>query len=169
MVQSYIQRIGRGKLLTLAILVAAALSISGVFATAEAHHGFVRFESTKPLYFEGRIREVYWQYPHSYVRIEVAPGVALPPDYAPGDTLVGRDVPAGIRPAHAGVWTLVISAFWQLEKAGIMGTDLKENDIFQAIAYPSCDEESDAYVAFVEVSGSKQYWVSETTLPVSCE
>lgn len=169
MAQSDTQRIGRGKLRTLGILVAAALSISGVFATVEAHHGFVRFESTKPLYFEGRIREVYWQYPHSYVRVEVEPGVVLPPDYTPGAEIEGRAIPQGIRAAQEGLWTLVISAFWQLEKAGIMGADLKENDTFRAIAYPSCDEESDAYVAFVEVTGGKRYWVTETTLPVSCE
>lgn len=141
----------------------------GLTSTVEAHHGFVRFESTEPLYFEGRIREVYWQYPHSYVRVEVEPGVVLPPEYARGEQIEGRTVPEGIQAARPGTWTLVISAFWQLEKAGIMGTDLKENDIFRAIAYPSCDEESDAYVAFVEVSGGKRYWVTETTLPVSCE
>ncbi|MBT5416225.1 MAG: hypothetical protein HOH66_15685 [Rhodospirillaceae bacterium] len=169
MAQSDTQDGGNAKRRALGLLVGGALAIIGFAMTAEAHHGFVRFESTQPLYFEGKIREVYWQYPHSYVRLEVAPGVALPPEYAPGETLEGRAVPEGIRAAPEGTWTLVISAFWQLEKAGIMGTDLKDNDFFQAIAYPSCDMESDVYVAFVEVSGSKRYWVTETTLPVSCE
>ncbi|MDA0703318.1 MAG: DUF6152 family protein [Proteobacteria bacterium] len=160
---------GKAKRRALALLCTAVFAILGLATAVEAHHGFVRFESTQPLYFEGRIREVYWQYPHSYVRVEVEPGVVLPPDYMPGAEIEGRAVPQGIRAAQEGLWALVISAFWQLEKAGIMGADLKDNDTFRAIAYPSCDMESDAYVAFVEITGGKRYWVTETTLPVSCE
>ena len=151
------------------ILCAATLAILGLTIPAAAHHGFSRFESTVPLFFEGTIREVYWQYPHSYVRIEVAPDGALAADDAPGATLAGRQVPEGSQVAPGGEWTLFISAFWQLEKVGVMGTDLRDNDTFRAIAYLSCDNESDAYVAFVEVRGTKRHWVTETTLPVTCK
>lgn len=59
---------------------------------AQAHHGWSSFDQSRPLWLEGRARQVAWRNPHAEVVLELAPDAKLPAD------LAGRAVPAQSTP-----------------------------------------------------------------------
>jgi hypothetical protein len=64
----------------LSLLVAAApASWSPV---ARAHHGWSSFDTSRPLYLEGRAARVRWRSPHAELELDIAPGLRLPADLA---------------------------------------------------------------------------------------
>lgn len=55
---------------------------------AYAHHGWSSFDQSRPLYLEGRAKNVAWRNPHVEFDLELKPGLKLPAD------LPQRPVPA---------------------------------------------------------------------------
>lgn len=55
---------------------------------AHAHHGWSSFDQSRPLYLEGRAKNVAWRNPHVEFDLELKPGLKLPAD------LPQRPVPA---------------------------------------------------------------------------
>jgi Family of unknown function (DUF6152) len=51
-------------------------------ALARAHHGWSGFDSSVPIYLEGRIAAVNWGNPHASLELEPRPGLTLPADLA---------------------------------------------------------------------------------------
>lgn len=49
---------------------------------ARAHHGWSGFDSSVPIYLEGRIAAVRWGNPHATLELEPTAGLKLPPDLA---------------------------------------------------------------------------------------
>jgi hypothetical protein len=49
---------------------------------ARAHHGWSSFDQTRPLYLEGKARNVAWRNPHAELDLELKPDLKLPPDLA---------------------------------------------------------------------------------------
>ena len=49
---------------------------------AFAHHGWSRFDQTRPIYLEGRAAEVAWRNPHAEIVLELAADLKLPTDLA---------------------------------------------------------------------------------------
>jgi hypothetical protein len=47
---------------------------------ARAHHGWSGFDSSVPIYLEGRIAAVQWGNPHATLDLEPTPGLRLPSD-----------------------------------------------------------------------------------------
>lgn len=47
---------------------------------ARAHHGWSSFDTSRPLYLEGRAATVRWRNPHAEFVLELAEPLALPPD-----------------------------------------------------------------------------------------
>lgn len=58
----------------------AAGVLAGLAGAARAHHGWSGFDEGTPLYLSGTVRAVRWANPHAEIVVEVAPGLALPPD-----------------------------------------------------------------------------------------
>jgi Family of unknown function (DUF6152) len=48
-----------------------ALSLSGVCATAFAHHSFAMFERDKEVTLVGTVREFQWTNPHAFIEMDV--------------------------------------------------------------------------------------------------
>ena len=68
-------------------LMAAGL---GLPLLAHAHHGWSRFDQSRPLWLEGRATQVSWRNPHAELKLEVAPDLKLPAD------LANRKLPAQV-------------------------------------------------------------------------
>lgn len=49
---------------------------------AFGHHGWSRFDQSRPIWLEGRAVQVSWRNPHVEFDLEVAPDAKLPPDLA---------------------------------------------------------------------------------------
>jgi hypothetical protein len=60
---------------------ALALPLLG-WGDAQAHHGWSSFDQERPLYLEGKARQVTWQNPHAEIALELPAPVALPADLA---------------------------------------------------------------------------------------
>lgn len=59
-----------------------------------AHHGWSSFDQDRPIYLEGKVRNVKWQNPHVELNLDIAPGLKLPVD------LANRPLPAQIAPVE---------------------------------------------------------------------
>jgi hypothetical protein len=55
---------------------------------AWAHHGWSSFDQTRPVYLEGKVRNVTWRNPHAELELELPSELKLPAD------LARRSVPA---------------------------------------------------------------------------
>lgn len=47
-----------------------------------AHHGWSGFDTSRPLYLEGRVASVSWGNPHASIEVEPKAGLAVPADLA---------------------------------------------------------------------------------------
>lgn len=72
---------------TLLFAAAAALPLA-----ARAHHGWSRFDPSRPIWLQGRAVQVAWRNPHAELALELEPGLKLPAD------LAGRALPAQSAP-----------------------------------------------------------------------
>lgn len=61
------------------MLAAAAASLGPL---ARAHHGWSSFDQARPIYLEGRARNVAWRNPHAELTLELPDQLQLPPDLA---------------------------------------------------------------------------------------
>jgi hypothetical protein len=118
-------------------------------ALARAHHGWSRFDETKPIYLEGTIKTVKWQDPHAEVTMEInhaAPpaglaSLASPKQQANVDakTVLGR----AVTPTRK-------DKLWEVEFAPIfrMGawktTEPKPGDKLAVVGYTFADEKGSA-------------------------
>lgn len=68
------------------------LSAAGLPALALAHHGWSSFDQDRPLYVEGKVKDVRWRNPHAELELELASGLKVPAD------LASRPVPAQSAP-----------------------------------------------------------------------
>jgi hypothetical protein len=50
--------------------LALAVLVALIPVVAAAHHGWSSYDSSRPLSFEGTIREAGYEHPHGYVRLE---------------------------------------------------------------------------------------------------
>lgn len=71
------------------LLVAAAATLA---PAAQAHHGWSSFDQDRPLYLEGRARNVLWRNPHAEFDLEIEGELRLPAD------LKARPVPPQAAP-----------------------------------------------------------------------
>lgn len=62
--------------------VSAALSASGVYLPASAHHGWSSFDQDRPIYLEGKVVRSVWQNPHVELLIDLPATLRLPGDLA---------------------------------------------------------------------------------------
>jgi hypothetical protein len=62
------------------VLAAAAASLVPI--KLMAHHGWSTFDTTRPIYLEGKVVKVSWANPHAALGLEVDPGLKLPADLA---------------------------------------------------------------------------------------
>jgi hypothetical protein len=70
-----------------------ALAALGLPAIALAHHGWSGYDSSTALDMEGTIREVGYEHPHGYVKLE-APGKTWLVVLAPPSRMENRGLPA---------------------------------------------------------------------------
>jgi hypothetical protein len=59
-----------------------AATALGALPAALAHHGWSSFDTTRPIYLEGKAAKVTWRNPHVEFELDVAPDLKLPPDLA---------------------------------------------------------------------------------------
>jgi hypothetical protein len=58
----------------------AALSATGFYLPALAHHGWSSFDQDRPIYLEGKVVKSVWQNPHVELLIDLPAVLKLPPD-----------------------------------------------------------------------------------------
>lgn len=96
---------GRGRLTMTMTMTTCALGAVLLAGAAVAHHGFTgAYDTSRPLYLEGRVTAVTLVQPHAEMTIEVPADIALPQDFPQIDVLGIADVPAKIRPMSAGTY-----------------------------------------------------------------
>lgn len=112
-------RVSRRELL---LALAAAGSLPTLFSSrAHAHHGWGRFDESRPLYFEGEATAVRWQNPHAELELRLSEPLVLPAD------LAARTVPAqktavdgaavlknASLPRQRGTWTVELAPLTRL-------------------------------------------------------
>lgn len=74
------------------LILSAAATLS---PAAHAHHGWSSFDQDRPLYLEGRARNVAWRNPHAEFDLEIEGELKLPTD------LKARTVPPQSAPVDA--------------------------------------------------------------------
>jgi len=66
-----------------AIRLVAGLAVPGLgIRHALAHHGWSSFDTSRPLYLEGKVATVSWSNPHAELEVEPKAGLAVPGDLA---------------------------------------------------------------------------------------
>jgi hypothetical protein len=114
---SVVARIGRRRL-----MAAAALTGLGV-SQAKAHHGWSGFDSTRPIYLEGRVTSVRWQNPHVELELDVPAALKRPDDLArrslpaqqaavDGTAMLEKAV---VPPRPAGVWRIELAPLTRMQ------------------------------------------------------
>jgi hypothetical protein len=73
-------------------LIAAAPLL--LWLPVRAHHGWSSFDQNRPIYLEGRAKNVAWRNPHAELDLEVAADLKLPADFAK------RSLPAQTAPVE---------------------------------------------------------------------
>lgn len=63
-------------------------TVGGLVSPAFAHHGWSSFDTSRPIYLEGKAASVRWRNPHAELEPDVRPDLKLPAD------LARRTVPA---------------------------------------------------------------------------
>ena len=64
------------------VRLGALLGLPGWMGRAQAHHGWSSFDQARPIYLEGRARNVAWRNPHAEFDLEVPAELKLPADLA---------------------------------------------------------------------------------------
>lgn len=64
------------------MLAAVATAGASFGPLARAHHGWSSFDQARPIYLEGRARNVAWRNPHAELTLELAEPLRLPADLA---------------------------------------------------------------------------------------
>lgn len=116
---------------------------------ARAHHGWSKFDQSKPIYLEGRAGRVAWRNPHVEVDLELRPDLKLPAG------LAQRALPAQTAPVD-GPRLLAATALptrkdrvWELELAPLTRMqawkvpEIKPGDELAAIGFTFGDEKGE--------------------------
>jgi hypothetical protein len=53
------------------VALAAAVLLSAVAVTAQAHHSFAMFDMSKTVSFKGKVKELQWTNPHVWIELTV--------------------------------------------------------------------------------------------------
>ena len=62
------------------LILSAGLGLA--WGHSVAHHGWSSFDTTQPIYLEGRATKVAWRNPHVEFELELSTGLKLPADLA---------------------------------------------------------------------------------------
>ncbi|HYF57917.1 MAG TPA: DUF6152 family protein [Burkholderiaceae bacterium] len=132
-------------------MAAAALAGIGV-APARAHHGWSGFDTSRPLYLEGKVTKARWANPHAELEIELPPRLVKPVDLAqrtvPAQTaqvdgaalLSKADVP---RRADRR-WTVELAPLTRMEAWKV--PEIREGETVAVVGFTLRDERGDAVV-----------------------
>jgi len=129
-------------------LVLGALALAPL--AARAHHGWSSFDTTRPLYLEGRAANVVWRNPHAELDLDVAPDLKLPPDLAqrrlPAQS-AAVDGPGLLKAAQLPTrrdrrWHIELSPLTRLEAWKV--PEIKNGDAVAMLGFTFAGEKGDA-------------------------
>jgi hypothetical protein len=123
-----------------------------VGTAAEAHHGWMSYNTELPLYLEGTVAEVHWRNPHPELVVVVgSPAPAVDPAKVPlrsdSEGAEIKDALAKAKSASPGRYTIHLPPIARLERAGVSAPP-KPGERFVALAYASCSEAGTVRAAF---------------------
>ncbi|MBB2974268.1 DUF6152 family protein [Mesorhizobium sp. RMAD-H1] len=152
----------------IASLAAVMGTLLSPAAPGLAHHGYSRFDGSKPMYFEGEIRSVYWGQPHVEFVLR-STGSRPPHDLSAREIPEGGAVPAGLRSGPTGDWEILASTIGRLERRGARQSDFRPGARIQVVAYPSCDEPNHARAELLSLEDGRLYWIRDAQAQTACE
>lgn len=133
-----------------------------------AHHGYSRFDGSRPLYLSGVIQKIYWGQPHVEITVRTE-GRTPPPSLAKQPIPEGGVIPKNLRIAAKGDWKIVISTIIKLERRGLKAADVAVGKRIMMVAYPSCDDRNGGRAELLWVDGGKNYWVRDAAAQTMCK
>ena len=119
---------------------------------AHAHHGWSGFDTSRPLYLEGRVAKVSWGNPHAELEVEPKAGLAVPPDL-PRRTMPAQsasvDAPAILAKAELPKrsvprWTIELAPLFRMEAWQVRAP--KVGDPIALVGYASPGEQGPAVI-----------------------
>lgn len=99
-----------------AVALSEALLLSVVLGdTAEAHHNWAGYDTSRTFYLAGTVREVDWGSPHAEVLLEVPAGVVAPGGLARADVSDGLEKVGGRRSLERAAAPEDAAGEWEVE------------------------------------------------------
>ena len=114
-----------GSTIAAAVLAAAGSAAILGSGSADAHHGWSGYDSSKALNLEGVIKEAGYEHPHGYIRLEV-----------PGKT-----------------WNVVLAPPSRMESRGLPRTALKPGVKATVEGYPARDDPVEMRAERITIDG----------------
>lgn len=117
---------------------------------ARAHHGWSSFDTSRPLYLEGRAVNVAWRNPHAEFDLDVAPDLRLPADLAQR-TLPAQaaavDGPGLLKAAQLPTrrdkrWHIELAPLTRMQAWKV--PEIKDNDAVAMLGFTFAGEKGDA-------------------------
>jgi hypothetical protein len=132
------------------LLGGAALLALRPLAPAWAHHGWSSFDTSRPLYLEGRAVQVRWRNPHAELMLDLPQKPTLPPDLAtravPAQS-AGVDGAALLKAARLPTrsdrrWTIELAPLTRMSAWKV--AEIKDGDAIAVLGFTFAGEQGEA-------------------------
>ena len=131
---------------------------------ARAHHGWSSFDTSRPIYLEGRAVNVAWRNPHVELDLDIAPDLKLPADLAlralPAQSAsvdgAGLLKAAQLPTRKDRRWHIELSPLSRLE--AWKAAEIKNGDVLSMLGFTFAGEKGDAILRVEYLwAGGKTY------------
>lgn len=138
------------------VIIGTILAIMGWTNHTKAHHGFQgRYDSSRPIYLQGTVREVRWQAPHSVLVVQLPRSINIPSTIRQAGELnrLGRNAAQRLTISQNLLGTTQRVEF---PPVGSMTQPLRDRlrvgDQIRLVVYRNCERPNQLRVQFAQLS-----------------
>lgn len=128
------------------------MTVFGMTANVSAHHGFSgKYDNTRPLWLQGTIQTVVFQYPHAIVSL------AVPPDETTGDRPASAPFLSSdpvSDPQYNG--RTVRLEFPPISRFNSLENEIKSGDKVSVIVFRNCEQPHQLRVQWIRLTDGRE-------------